>query len=151
MTSPRIYAFDRFTLHTESRTLYRSGEPVRLAPKVFSTLLYLIERPNQIVIKEELINAVWGGTKVETGGIARNISALRAALNDSEDTRYIVTVAKRGYKFCANVYDVTATTNRAGITTNRNDTLTTQNGLRSGNAPTRLAWLSKLAGGSTPS
>jgi len=149
MTSQRTYAFDDFTLDTQTRTLYRSGEPIRLPPKVFSTLLYLIERPNQIVVKEELINAVWGGVKIETGGIARNISALRTALNDSEDARYIVTVAKRGYKFCANVYDVTDARDRAtttiGITAQ-----SLQDDTPSEIRTRRFPWLTRFAGGEYP-
>ncbi|HEX2584784.1 MAG TPA: LpqB family beta-propeller domain-containing protein [Steroidobacteraceae bacterium] len=150
MTRQRIYAFDSFTLDTHSRMLYRSGEPVRLAPKVFSTLLYLIERPNQIVIKEELINAIWGGAKIETGGIARNISALRTALNDNENTKYIVTVAKRGYKFCANVYDATAATDRTEFSGNGSNVLRSLKNPTPERQTGGFPWFTRFIGGEYP-
>ena len=76
-----------------------------LTPKAFDVLLFLIQNPNRLVTKEELLQAVWGGdTFVEEGNLKQYISHLRKALDDnSEDTRLIVTIARKGYQFTARV------------------------------------------------
>jgi DNA-binding winged helix-turn-helix (wHTH) protein/tetratricopeptide (TPR) repeat protein len=77
---------------------------VPLAPKVFDTLLVLVEGGGRILEKENLLNKVWPDAFVEEGSLARNISTLRKALGESlHDQKYIVTVPKRGYRFAAKV------------------------------------------------
>jgi DNA-binding winged helix-turn-helix (wHTH) protein len=75
-----------------------------LTPKAFDVLLFLAQNPNRLVTKEELLQAVWGDTFVEEGNLTQYISHLRKALGDnSEDTRLIVTIARKGYQFTADV------------------------------------------------
>ena len=77
--------------------MWRDGEPVALTPKVLDTLLVLIEHRDRVVTKDELLERVWGGTVVEEGGLARNISVLRKALGEKPDQHtYIVTVPGQG-------------------------------------------------------
>ena len=86
------------------RTLSRADSPVSLTPKAFDVLLFLAQNPNRLVTKEELLQAVWGNTFVEEGNLTQYISHLRKALGDnSEDTRLIVTIARKGYQFTADV------------------------------------------------
>jgi TolB-like protein/DNA-binding winged helix-turn-helix (wHTH) protein/cytochrome c-type biogenesis protein CcmH/NrfG len=67
----------------------------------------LVQNPNRLVTKEELLQAVWGDTFVEEGNLTQYISHLRKALGDnSEDTRLIVTIARKGYQFTGNVVAV---------------------------------------------
>src|SRR5271154_4498151 len=99
-----LYRFGPFVLDPGRRTLSRADSPVSLTPKAFDVLLYLAQNPNHLVTKEELLKAVWGDTFVEEGNLTQYISHLRKALGDnSEDTRLIVTIARKGYQFTADV------------------------------------------------
>jgi DNA-binding winged helix-turn-helix (wHTH) protein len=99
-----LYFFGQFVLDPGRRTLSRSDASVSLTPKAFDVLLYLAQNPNRLVTKEELLEAVWGDTFVEEGNLTQYISHLRKALGDnSEDSRLIVTIARKGYQFTARV------------------------------------------------
>jgi TolB-like protein/DNA-binding winged helix-turn-helix (wHTH) protein/Tfp pilus assembly protein PilF len=102
-----FYRFGQFVLDTRRRTLSRADSPVFLTPKAFDVLIFLVRNPNRLVTKEELLQAVWGDTFVEEGNLTQYISHLRKALGDnSEDTRLIVTIARKGYQFTGNVVAV---------------------------------------------
>jgi len=99
-----LYRFGRFALDPRKRTLSRADSTLSLTPKAFDVLLFLVQNPNRLVTKEELLQAVWGDTFVEEGNLTQYISHLRKALGDnSEDTRLIVTIARKGYQFTADV------------------------------------------------
>ena len=99
-----LYRFGQFTLDSRKRTLSRADSSVSLTPKAFDVLLFLAQNPNRLVTKEELLQAVWGDTFVEEGNLTQYISHLRKALGDNpEDTRLIVTVARKGYQFATDV------------------------------------------------
>jgi TolB-like protein/DNA-binding winged helix-turn-helix (wHTH) protein len=102
-----FYRFGQFVLDPRRRTLSRDDSPVVLTPTAFDVLIFLVQNPNRLVTKEELLQAVWGDTFVEEGNLTRYISHLRKALGDSsEDTRLIVTIARKGYQFTENVVAV---------------------------------------------
>jgi TolB-like protein/DNA-binding winged helix-turn-helix (wHTH) protein/cytochrome c-type biogenesis protein CcmH/NrfG len=99
-----LYRFGQFVLDSRRRTLSRADSAVSQTPKAFDVLLFLVQNPNRLVTKEELLQAVWGDTFVEEGNLTQYISHLRKALGDnSEDTRLIVTIARKGYQFTADV------------------------------------------------
>jgi eukaryotic-like serine/threonine-protein kinase len=99
-----FYRFGQFVLDPARRTLSCADSAVSLTPKAFDVLLFLVQNPNRLVTKEELLRAVWGDTVVEEGNLTQYISHLRKALgDDSEDTRLIVTIARKGYQFTARV------------------------------------------------
>jgi DNA-binding winged helix-turn-helix (wHTH) protein/TolB-like protein len=99
-----LYRFGQFTLDSRKRVLSRADSLISLTPKAFDVLLFLVQNPNRLVSKEELLQAVWGDTFVEEGNLTQYISHLRKALGDnSEDTRLIVTIARKGYQFTADV------------------------------------------------
>jgi len=99
-----LYQFGEFVLDPARRTLSRADSAVSLTPKAFDVLLVLAQNPNRLVTKEELLQAVWGDSFVEEGNLTQYISHLRKALDDdSEDTRLIVTIARKGYQFTARV------------------------------------------------
>jgi TolB-like protein/DNA-binding winged helix-turn-helix (wHTH) protein/cytochrome c-type biogenesis protein CcmH/NrfG len=99
-----LYRFGRFVLDPGRRTLSRADSSVSLTPKAFDVLLFLAQNPNRLVTKEELLQAVWGDTFVEEGNLTQYISHLRKALEDnSEATRLIVTIARKGYQFATDV------------------------------------------------
>ena len=97
------YAFGPFYLDTTRRTLMREGVPVPLTPKVFDTLLLLIENNDRVVEKGELMEAIWPDSYVEERNLAQNVFTLRKALGEDN---YIETVPKRGYRFAAGVRQV---------------------------------------------
>src|SRR5229473_3004140 len=99
-----LYRFGQFALDSRKRTVSRADSAISLTPKAFDVLLFLAQNPNRLVSKEELLQAVWGDTFVEEGNLTQYISHLRKALGDnSEDTRLIVTIARKGYQFTADV------------------------------------------------
>jgi len=100
----KSYRFGQFVLDPGRRTLSRADSPVSLTPKAFDVLLFLTQNPNRLITKEELLQAVWGDTFVEEGNLAQYVWHLRKALGDnSEDTRLIVTIARKGYQFAGDV------------------------------------------------
>ena len=97
-----FYEFGVYRLEVSSRSLFRSGEFVPLAPKVFDTLLILVKEAGRVVTKDELMQQVWPDAFVEEGSIANNVSTLRKLLNpDFEGEGPIATVPRRGYRFTA--------------------------------------------------
>jgi len=104
MPLPRQFLFGDFCLDAEQRALFRQGQLVALTPKSLETLLFLVERHGRIVDKQELLDAVWPGTFVEEGSLARNVSVLRKTLSGQDDGQsFIETIPKRGYRFVAPV------------------------------------------------
>src|ERR1044071_1180001 len=102
-----LYEFGPFHLDAHERVLRRDGQPVALTPKVFDTLLVLVERSGHVVAKDELMQRLWPDSFVEEGNLAFNISILRKALAESGgDTQFIETVPKRGYRFTASVREL---------------------------------------------
>ncbi len=99
-----IYTFGDFRLDVPKRLLLRGGELVSLTPKVFDTLVYLIEHKGSVLSKDDLMSAVWPDTVVEENNLGQNISKLRSVLGESPgDHRWIVTLPGRGYRFVADV------------------------------------------------
>ncbi|MBL8189824.1 MAG: PD40 domain-containing protein [Acidobacteria bacterium] len=103
----QLYEFGRFRLDADERLLMRDGRTVPLSPKVFDTLLALVENSGRILGKEELMQLLWPDTFVEESNLTQNISQLRRALSDgNDDVQYIETIPKRGYRFAADVKPV---------------------------------------------
>src|SRR6188474_842503 len=100
----QIYEFGDYRLDSEKRFLWQNGAPVSLTPRVFDTLLFMVEHPNGVLDKERLMEAIWPDSIVEENNLTQNISALRRALGETPGSRhYIVTVPGRGYRFVADV------------------------------------------------
>lgn len=107
MNEPKthIYEFGDFRIDVGRRLLLRSdGESVPLTPKVFDTLLYLVEHSGAILDKDALMAAIWPDIVVEENNLSQNIYTLRRVLGESRgEHRYIMTVPGRGYRFVADV------------------------------------------------
>lgn len=100
----RFYRFGNFRLNAKQRLLFRGGELILLSPKVFDTLLALVERSGEVVEKDHLLRKVWPDSFVEEGSLAQNISRLRRILGGGiEGQQYIQTIPKRGYRFVAHL------------------------------------------------
>jgi len=96
----RLWQFDEFLVDPVRRVLLRDGEPVTVTPKALSILFALLEKPGEVVTKQDLIQRVWPDTFVTEANLTQNISSLRKALGErANDRGYIVTVPGRGYSF----------------------------------------------------
>jgi TolB-like protein len=108
------YKFGKFHLLPSDKQLLCDGAPVPLAPKVFDTLCLLVESGGRLVEKNEFLERVWLGSFVEEVALAHAISQLRKALrNGAEETDFIETVPKRGYRFTAPVEVIRAESDQA--------------------------------------
>jgi pimeloyl-ACP methyl ester carboxylesterase/DNA-binding winged helix-turn-helix (wHTH) protein len=102
--SRRFYLFDGFRVDASERLLFKENREVSLTPKVFDTLLVLLENSSHVLTKKELMEKVWPDSFVEENNLAQNISILRKALGEGkEGEQYIQTVPKRGYRFVGDV------------------------------------------------
>lgn len=102
-----LYQFGDFAVDADQRVLLRHGKPVPLTPKVFDTLLILIESAGQLIAKEELMSRLWPNTFVEETNLTFNIRELRKCFGDNARSPvFIETVARRGYRFIAKVEEV---------------------------------------------
>jgi pimeloyl-ACP methyl ester carboxylesterase len=103
-TGRRFYLFDGFRVDAHERLLFKENREIPLTPKVFDTLLVLLENSGHVLTKKELMQQVWPDSFVEENNLAQNISILRKALGTgTEGEHYIQTVPKRGYRFLADV------------------------------------------------
>ena len=99
-----IYEFGDVRVDLGRMAALRGDSAIPLEPKAFDVLVYLIEHRDRVITKDELLDAVWTGTFVTPNVLSRAVAQIRKALGDeSQDARYIETVAKRGYRFIAPV------------------------------------------------
>src|SRR6266702_7948641 len=103
--SIHIYELGEFQLDTGKRLLLRlDGTPVPLTPRVFETLLYMVEHHDAVLDKERIMEAVWPDSIVDENNLAQAISKLRQVFGETPGSHsYIVTVPGRGYRFVAEV------------------------------------------------
>ena len=99
------YEFGDFELDPTRRVLLsRDGQPADITGRVMDALIYLVERPGQLIEKKALIDAVWPNVVVEEGNLSQTIHTLRRVLGEKAgEHRYIATVPGRGYQFVAEV------------------------------------------------
>ena len=103
----RICRFGLYEADLDAGTLKRHGIPVKLQEQPFRILTFLLERPGNIISREELCTRLWPeGTYVEfDGSLNTALMKLRAVLNDDpENPRFVETVPKKGYRFIAPVH-----------------------------------------------
>ena len=104
LVSNHFYRFGEFTVDSNQKVLLRNGKPLPLTPKVFDTLLILVNNSGRIVEKEELMRRLWPDTFVEESNLTFNIQQLRKAFrDDARHPQFIETVARRGYRFIAEI------------------------------------------------
>jgi predicted ATPase/DNA-binding winged helix-turn-helix (wHTH) protein len=104
VASERAISFGPFRLVPTQRLLLEDDNPVRVGSRALDILTALVERPGELVGKDELMARVWRGTLVEEGNLKFQVGALRRALGDGRGgRRYIATSAGQGYRFVAPV------------------------------------------------
>ncbi len=99
-------SFGLYEVDLQAGELWRSGYRVKLQSQPFKVLTVLLERPGEVVTREELQARLWGSnTTVDFDhSLATAINKIREALRDSaENPRFVETLARRGYRFIAPV------------------------------------------------
>lgn len=98
------YRFGEFLLDPARRELLRGDSPLRLPPKAFDCLVYLVEHRERAVGRDELIAAVWGRAEVDDNLLDQAMTRLRRTLDDTDETRRLIrTVPRFGYSWVAPV------------------------------------------------
>jgi DNA-binding winged helix-turn-helix (wHTH) protein/Tol biopolymer transport system component len=93
---PRGYVFGAFTLDLDREALLHDGHEIRLRPRSFAVLRYLVEHHDRLVSKDELITAVWAGAFVTDGALTQCVIDIRRALGD-EGRHALRTIPRRGF------------------------------------------------------
>ncbi|MBR0724294.1 ATP-binding protein [Bradyrhizobium manausense] len=95
-------SFGPFRLLPKSRLLEKDGAHLHVGGRALDILIFLAERPGEVVDKRELVKRVWADVNVDDGSLRFHIAALRKALGDTgKSARYVVNVPGRGYCFVA--------------------------------------------------
>ena len=102
--TPTEVSFGPFRLLPTQFLLLEAGKPVPLGSRALQILIMLLERPGELVSKQELMARVWPNVFVEPANITVHISALRRMLRDGRDgNRFIINIPGRGYSFVSPV------------------------------------------------
>jgi TolB-like protein/DNA-binding winged helix-turn-helix (wHTH) protein/Tfp pilus assembly protein PilF len=106
--------FGVFEVDLRAGELTKRGLRIRLQEQPFQVLRMLLEKPGELVTREELREKIWGQTIVDFDhGLNKAINKIREALGDSaENPRFVETVARRGYRFLADVTPIDTAADR---------------------------------------
>jgi TolB-like protein len=100
-----MFHFSDFVLDTDRRELDQAGRGVPVEPQVFDLLVYLIERRDHVVSKDELIDKIWGGRIVTDSTLTSRINAARKAVGDNGLEQSVIrTVPRKGFRFVGSVH-----------------------------------------------
>ena len=109
----RNLQFGPFELSSRERALRRDGLALPLGGRALDILIYLAERPGEVIAKQELIDHVWPDVTVEEGSLRVHVAAIRKALGDGQlGNRYIANIKGRGYSFVGAVIPLTGMVSR---------------------------------------
>ena len=101
---PTEILFGPFRLLPTQFLLLEGDKPVPLGSRALEILIVLLERPGELISKQELMARVWPNVFVEPANLTVHISALRRMLRDGRDgNRFIINIPGRGYSFVAPV------------------------------------------------
>ena len=105
MVNPGIVRFGTFELDVQAGELRKSGVKLKLSGQPFQVLAILLERPGEVVTREELQKRLWPDTFVDVDhNLNTAINKIREALGDAaENPRFVETLPRRGYRFVAPV------------------------------------------------
>jgi DNA-binding winged helix-turn-helix (wHTH) protein len=102
MAEEKQHIFGPFRLSATKEQLWRENREIRLAPKVFAVLRYLVEHPGELITKNTFFQSLWPDVYVTDAVLSVYIGKAREALgDDSKNPRFIETVHRRGYRFIA--------------------------------------------------
>ena len=100
------YRFCGHTLSPARRTLVRDGRELPLIPRCFDLLVLLVERRNEAVSRNDILDAVWSDVAVTDGALSQAVRVLRRAMGDDpREPTFIRTVPRHGYRFVCDVVE----------------------------------------------
>src|SRR5215475_9452395 len=108
----QVRRFGVFEANLQARELRKHGVRVRLRGQPFAILAMLLEHPGEVITREEMRKRLWSNGSSDTfvdfeHSMNTAIKKLRAALNDTpENSRYVETIPKLGYRFIAPVENI---------------------------------------------
>src|ERR1700722_18720334 len=102
--SQAVWRIGNWQVNPDLGEISRDDCRKKLDPRAMRLLVFLAERPGQVVALGELLDGVWGKSVVTPHSVYEAVAALRQALEDSSETpEYIVTLPRRGYRLIAPV------------------------------------------------
>lgn len=102
------YRFADVVVDCARFAVLKGGQVVKITPRAFEVLLYLIRQRGRVVGKQELFEQVWKEAYVSDNALTRMVKEIRHVIGDDANApRYIETVPKRGYRFVAEVQETT--------------------------------------------
>jgi adenylate cyclase len=111
----KVYEFHGFRLEEAQLRLLYQDRPVPLKPKILDLLLFLLQKRGQLIAKDELMKEIWPDAIVEENNITVSMSILRKTLGEARgDCQFIETVPRRGYRFVADVTELSTEQMLAG-------------------------------------
>jgi TolB-like protein len=116
------FQFGDYVLDPDRRELAKGSNPISLGPQVFDLLTYLVQNRDRVVSKDDLLDAVWGGRIVSESTLTSHINAVRKALGDSgEEQRLVRTIARKGFRFVADVKEMQSPGALSGVKSGSSD------------------------------
>jgi len=105
VASPRLVQFGIFELDLQTGELRKAGQKLKFSGQPFQVLATLLERPGEVVTREELQKRLWPDTFVDVDhNLNTAINKIREVLGDAtENPRFVETLPRRGYRFIAPV------------------------------------------------
>jgi len=95
-----VFSFADVKVREREFCLIKAGEVFPVEPKAFRVLLFLLNNPQKLIKKDELLDAVWSDSTVSENSLTRSVALLRRLLGDDvREPRYIATVPTVGYRF----------------------------------------------------
>ncbi len=99
-----IYLVGAIAIDTDAYEVRRDGSPVAVEPQVFDLLVLLVQNPDRIVTRDEIIERVWKGRIVSDTAISSRIKAARRAIGDDGKAQGLIrTIHRRGLRFVGDV------------------------------------------------
>src|SRR6201991_2171101 len=107
----RKLRFGPFELSIGERILRHDGQVLPLGGRALDILIYLVDRPGEVIAKQGLMDHVWSNVTVEEGSLRVHVAAIRKALGDGQfGNRYIANIKARGYSFVGTVVPLSGST-----------------------------------------
>jgi len=98
------FRFEDYCLDANRRELRRGAELIPVGPKVFDLLLFLVQNRDQVVTRDELLQALWDGRIVSESTLTSHVNAVRTAIGDTgKEQRLIRTVSRKGIRFIGKI------------------------------------------------
>jgi cholera toxin transcriptional activator len=140
---PTRYRFGVFEVDSSTGELRRRGVRVKLHSQPFQLLFLLLERPGEVLTREEICRELWSGeTFVDyEHGVNSAVNRLREALGDNaSNPRFVETLARRGYRFLAPVERIPRDEDALAVT----DTIQIAEGSRASRTETKAGFLDQV-------